>query len=268
QAQVLVERFVASSLPPGAISHLNYAQKVAQVPMVLSLMVVTVTFPMVARAMADGEADRARRRVERDLTLAALVVLLGAAYVVALAPQLIEVLFQRGAFTAHDTAVTASVMRVYALGLLGHSLAGALVRPFFSAVRPTWYPAGTMAVGLLITVLAGVASAPHWGVHGIAAANAAGISATALLLLRGLSRRMIAVDVCRVGADLGRLALAAAAAVLAGWAVAPLLPSAPAAAALGCLVVPAAFALAALAVRAPEVAGIVSAVERKLRHAR
>ena len=36
QSQVLVERFLASSLPDGAISHLNYAQKVAQLPMVLS----------------------------------------------------------------------------------------------------------------------------------------------------------------------------------------------------------------------------------------
>ena len=68
QSQVLVERFLASSLPAGAISHLNYAQKIAQMPMVLSLMICTVTFPVVARALADGEAALARRRVERDLT--------------------------------------------------------------------------------------------------------------------------------------------------------------------------------------------------------
>lgn len=38
QSQVLIERFLASTLPAGAISHLNYAQKVAQIPMTLSLM--------------------------------------------------------------------------------------------------------------------------------------------------------------------------------------------------------------------------------------
>ncbi|MBK3582128.1 murein biosynthesis protein MurJ, partial [Streptomyces sp. MBT65] len=48
QSQVLIERFLASHLPAGAISHLNYAQKVAQMPMVLSLMLCTVTFPVVA----------------------------------------------------------------------------------------------------------------------------------------------------------------------------------------------------------------------------
>ncbi|MER5973108.1 lipid II flippase MurJ [Streptomyces sp. NPDC002055] len=268
QAQVLVERHLASSLPAGAISHLNYAQKVAQVPMVLSLMVCTVTFPLVARAMADGQADRARRRVERDLTLAGLVVLLGAAYVAACAPQLIQLLFQRGAFDSHDTAATASVMRVYALGLLGHSLTGALIRPYFSAARPTWHPAASMAAGLLITIVGARAAVPYCGVLGIAAANALGILVTALLLLRGLGRQGIAVDVRRVTAGLGRLALAAAVATAAGWAAASACGTAPVAAAAGCLVVLTAFAVTALCLRAPEIRLLLSSVDRRRRHAR
>ncbi|WP_107421467.1 lipid II flippase MurJ, partial [Streptomyces nanshensis] len=220
QAQVLFERYLASPLPSGAISHLNYAQKVAQMPMVLSLMVCTVTFPVVARAMADGDQRRARMRVERDLALVGIVVLLGAAYVIACAPQLVELLFQRGAFDARDTADTASVMRVYSLGLLGHSLVGALVRPFFAGTRPTWYPAAVMAIGLLVTVAGGALAVRAWGVHGIAAANAAGILTTALLLLHGLGARVVAIDVRRVAAGLARLVLAAAAATGAGWGAA------------------------------------------------
>ncbi|MDK1473572.1 lipid II flippase MurJ [Streptomyces sp. 549] len=265
QSQVLVERFLGSTLPSGAISHLNYAQKVAQMPMILSLMICTVTFPVVARALADGEADRARRRVERDLTLAALVVLLGAAYVVAYAPQIIEILFQRGAFQAEDTAATASVMRVYALGLLGHSLVGALVRPFFSAARPTWYPAAAMALGLLITVVAGALAAPHWGIHGIAAGNAAGITVTALILLHGLGSRVVGIRARRAAGQLLRLLLAAAAATAAGWYAAPLIDHSLLTAAAGGLLVPVAFTLAALVVRAPEVPQLLTAVKRKIR---
>ncbi|MCG3044500.1 virulence factor MviN, partial [Streptomyces sp. S1A] len=268
QSQVLVERFLASGLPPGAISHLNYAQKIAQLPMTFSLLLCTVTFPLVARAMADGRTERARRRVERDLVLAATVVLLGAAYVIAYAPQIVQLLFERGAFGAADTAATASVMRVYATGLLGHCLAGALVRPFFATARPVWYPAAAMAAGLLLTVAAGALAAPHWGVHGIAAANAAGITTTALLLLRGLRTRVLPVRVRTVAAGLVRLVLAAAAATAAGLAAAPLLPSPVPTAVAGALVVPAAFTAAALAVRAPEVPQLLTAVTRRFRHAR
>ncbi|GAA4664815.1 hypothetical protein GCM10023347_16110 [Streptomyces chumphonensis] len=263
QSQVLIERYLASSLPAGAISHLNYAQKVAQMPMVLSLMICTVTFPVVARAMADGAAEQARRRVERDLHLAAVVVLLGAAYVLACAPQIIQLLFQRGAFGPEDTAATASVMRVYAVGLLGHSLVGALVRPFFSAARPTWYPALAMAAGMAVTVAAGAWTAPHFGIHGIAAANAAGITLTAALLLYGLGSRVIPLDVRRMVSGLVRLVATAAVAALAAWSVAGLCPGPLTAASAGGAALVAAFAGAGLLLRAPEVAGPVAAGLRR-----
>ncbi|WP_432109586.1 murein biosynthesis integral membrane protein MurJ [Streptomyces sp. AA1529] len=268
QAQVFFERFMASSLPAGAISHLNYAQKVAQLPMVLSLMVCTVTFPVVARAMADGDAVAARRRVERDLATAGTVVLLGAAYVVACAPQIIGLLFERGAFDAHDTAATAAVMRVYCCGLLGHSMVGALVRPFFSGGRPPWYPAAAMAAGLAVTVGTGAVLAGGWGVLGIAAANALGITTTGALLLHGLGARVVAIDVSGVAAGLLRLLVAAAAAAGAGWAVAGLF-AAPLAGALagGCAVL-LAFLCVGLLVGAPELSHLSTAVKRRFPHVR
>ncbi|MFD5554843.1 lipid II flippase MurJ [Streptomyces sp. NPDC127068] len=226
QSQVLIERFLGSSLPAGAISHLNYAQKVAQMPMVLSLMLCTVTFPVVARALADGDTDTARRRVERDLTLAATVVLFGVAALVACAPALVALLFQRGAFTADDTAATAGVMRVYALGLLGHTLVGALVRSYFSAGRATWYPLAAMVLGAVVTaVLGALAVGPH-GVRGIAAANAVGISLTAVLLLCGTGERNVPVRRRRIALQLARTVLAAGCAAGAGtlcaaWAEGP-----------------------------------------------
>nr|WP_229830145.1 lipid II flippase MurJ [Streptomyces mutabilis] len=220
QSQVLIERFLASGLPSGAISHLNYAQKVAQIPMTLSLMLCTVTFPVVARAMADGDTERARDRVERDVALAACLVLLGAAMVVACAPQIIGLLLQRGAFTASDTAATASVMRVYALGLLGQTVVGALARSYFSAGRASWYPLGAMAVGIAATAGIGAYAVGPWAVTGIAAANAAGITVTAAVLLAGMGPRSVPVRVRRVLGDLGRPVATATAATVAGTLVA------------------------------------------------
>ncbi|WP_416351822.1 murein biosynthesis integral membrane protein MurJ [Streptomyces sp. NEAU-H22] len=219
QSQVLIERFLGSTLPSGAISHLNYAQKIAQIPMTLSLMLCTVTFPVVARALADGDTERARDRVERDLALAASMVLAGACVVVACAPQIVELLFQRGAFTAEDTASTVRVMRVYAFGLLAHTLVGALTRSYFSAGRVTWYPLGAMTVGLAVTAGIGASAVGPWGVMGIAAANAAGITVTAALLLAGMGPRSIPIRTRRVLTELSRPLAAAAVATPAGaWA--------------------------------------------------
>ncbi|MFG3017317.1 murein biosynthesis integral membrane protein MurJ [Streptomyces sp. NPDC048254] len=220
QSQVLIERFLASHLHSGAISHLNYAQKVAQIPMTMSMMLCTVTFPVVARALAEGDTERARRRVERDLSVAASVVLLGTAVVVACAPQLVHLLFQRGAFTAADTAATAGVMRVYALGLLGQTMVGVLVRSYFSAGRATWYPVGAMAAGIAVTSWIGAMAVDRYGVIGIAAANAIGITVTAVLLLSGMGPRSVPIRIRRVLAELSRPVRAAVVATVVGTFVA------------------------------------------------
>ncbi|MGW4275937.1 murein biosynthesis integral membrane protein MurJ [Streptomyces seoulensis] len=278
QSQVLVERFLASTLPAGAISHLNYAQKVAQIPMTLSLMLCTVTFPVVARALADGDTERARTRVQRDLALASALVLLGMCAVIACAPQLTELLFQRGAFTAEDTAATAAVMRVYALGLLGQTLVGALVRSYFSAGRPRWYPVAAMAAGIAVTSWTGAAAVGPFGVAGIAAANALGITVTAALLLTGLrkGRRAaadgVSIHLRQVLAELSRPVRAAVVATVAGAFAASRPDSAPAGLAAGLLTVTAVFVPLTLALGGPQ--GRTSAlrsvrtVTRRLAHGR
>ncbi|MGA4956857.1 lipid II flippase MurJ [Streptomyces lavendulocolor] len=268
QSQVLVERFLAAPLPAGAISHLNYAQKVAQLPMVLSLMLCTVSFPVVARALAAGDTGTARRRAERDLLLAGVIVLVGAATVVAAAPQIVGLLFQRGAFDGADTAATAGVMRVYALGLLGQTLVGALVRCYFSTSRPLWYPAAAMLGGIALTAAAGSAFAGPWGARGIAAANALGITLTAALLLLGLRHQSVPLDARRLAGGLARLTAAAAVATAAGrWCAAG---PPPLAVPLAFAAVTTVFTATACALRAPVVPSLVRSAHpfRRLAKAR
>ncbi|MEV2249869.1 lipid II flippase MurJ [Streptomyces sp. NPDC050147] len=271
QSQVLIERFLASSLPSGAISHLNYAQKVAQVPMTLSLMLCTVTMPVVARALAEGDVKRARSRVERDLGLAGCVVLLGTAVVIACAPQLIQLMFQRGAFTADDTVATAAVMRVYALGLLGHTLVGALVRSYFSGGRATWFPLGAMAVGITATAGIGSWAVDLWGVRGIALANAAGISVAAFVLLCGMGPRNVPIRVREVVGELVKPVTAAVCATGCGTALASTVDAPAVGFVLGCAAVVAVFLLLLRALKAqafePVLRSVTSAT-RKLTHVR
>ncbi|MDH6130621.1 lipid II flippase MurJ, partial [Kitasatospora sp. GP82] len=135
QAQVFIERYLGSDLPPGTISHLNYAAKVAQLAMTAAILICTVTFPLVARALAAGDLTAARDRVEKDLGQATALVLAGTAFLMACAPSVVSLLFERGAFGPADTAATATVMRIYSLGLPAQALVGVIVRPYFS-IRP------------------------------------------------------------------------------------------------------------------------------------
>ncbi|WP_327066567.1 lipid II flippase MurJ [Kitasatospora sp. NBC_01302] len=233
QSQVFIERSLGSDLPVGTISHLNYAAKVSQLAMTTALLICTVTFPLVARALAAGDLAAARDRVEKDLGQAAAVVLAGTAFLIACAHPVVALLFQRGAFGPADTTATAQVIQVYSCGLLAQALIGVMVRPFFSmrpAVRRAddprpiqaghplldWYPVAAMVIGLAVTTSVGVLSTHRFGALGLAAGNAAGITTTAVLLLRGLALRGIALRMPTVLAGQARLLAAAGGAAAAG----------------------------------------------------
>jgi murein biosynthesis integral membrane protein MurJ len=219
QSQVLIERFLGSGLAAGSISHLNYAQKIGQVPMVASLLLVTVTFPRLARASAGGDREQVRRRVRTDLVIVSAIVLYATACFVAFAPQLIELLFQHGRFTAHDADRTALALRIYMLGVWGQAMVGVAARAFFAGSRPFWHPVLAMAAGLAVTAALGAALARTAGTPALAAANAAGITVAALVLLAILRRRVAPFPLRSVGGDVLALMAAACAACLAGLLV-------------------------------------------------
>ncbi|WP_052707491.1 lipid II flippase MurJ [Streptomyces rubellomurinus] len=284
QSQVFVERYLGSALPPGTISHLNYAAKVSQLAMTAGILICTVTFPLVARALAAGDVTAARDRVEKDLGQAAAVVLLGTSFLMACAPAVVSLLFQRGAFGPRDTEATAEVIRVYSFGLPAQALIGVIIRPYFS-LRPVvrraddpgagaggkrlldWYPVAAMLLGLAVTVTVGLLATPRFGALGLAAGNAAGITATAALLLRGLVLRGIPLRLRRVLGGHARLVAAAAGATVLGAAAAapvddPLLDTL-----LGGLAVVLAFAVLGTCLGAREVRGPVLAAVRAVRRA-
>ncbi|WP_156365411.1 lipid II flippase MurJ [Sciscionella sediminilitoris] len=219
QGQVFVERAIGAPLGPGTISALNYAQKVAQVPLTLSAVLAVVTFPLVARRIAAGNGEQARRRVETDLRFVGGVTLLATAFLIPFAPSVIAFLFQRGAFDAAATAATARILQVYVLGLLGQVVVDQLSRVYFAGSRPNWVPVLAMTAGLALTGFLAAALVRPWGAAGIAAANAAGITLTGLLLALAARGARLAAPRPRVYGSLALLLIPAGAALLAGFAL-------------------------------------------------
>ncbi|WP_327000940.1 hypothetical protein OHA72_38220 [Dactylosporangium sp. NBC_01737] len=270
QSQVYVERFLGSELPAGAISHLNYAQKLAQLPMLVALLVCTVTFPALARAVAAGDLPLARRRFAADLRVVTVLILLGSAYLFALAPAVVQTLLERGAFAAADTDAVAAIVRVYAVGLLGHAMVGVATRPYFAAGGSTWFPAVAVGAGVAVNAVAAALTVAHLGATGIAAANGLGITTAAVLLLAGLRRREVPVPLGETASTVARAAFAAGAAAGAGWLAGRLLEDlgSTVVSVAGGAVVLGTFAVAARLSGFDEIGTLVSQVGRRVRRAR
>ena len=193
-AQIYIERFLGSWLEPGAISHLNYASRVGQVPIYLGFALVVVSYPALAQSAQAGRHDQVRRSVQRDVRAVTLLVLPLAGLMITFAPWIVRLLFERGAFTAADTQATATILRVYCLGLLAQVVTQVLVLPYFSYGSRVWDPAKTAFACLAATTVVDVATFGWLGASGLALGNATGITVMMVLLAHGVRRDVAPID--------------------------------------------------------------------------
>ncbi|MEZ5918553.1 MAG: murein biosynthesis integral membrane protein MurJ [Alphaproteobacteria bacterium] len=118
---LFADLILASFLATGSVSYLYYADRLNQLPLgVVGIAVGTALLPMLSRALGRGDMKEGRNLLNRALEYCLLLALPAAAALVAVPYELITVLFERGAFTAADTKVTAFVLTCYAIGLPAH----------------------------------------------------------------------------------------------------------------------------------------------------
>jgi putative peptidoglycan lipid II flippase len=167
---------IASFLGEGAISYLYYADRLNQLPLgVVGIAVGTALLPMLSRAMAKAEREghdngEACDLFNRALEYCLLLALPAAAALAVIPLTLITVLFERGAFTAADSAVTANILACYSIGLSSlHSDKGLLDRPLGAPRHQD--PRKISIIGMSLNILIALCMAPIIGVVGIAFAT-------------------------------------------------------------------------------------------------
>src|SRR6185312_894541 len=140
----------AYPLEQGAAAAIYYGERLYQFPLgLLGMAVATVIFPALSRHAARGEHDR----LGEDLTLGLrLVLFLGVpagAGLTLISEPLARLLFERGEFTAEDTARVASMIRCYGIGVWAFCAAPVIVRGYYAlGDRTTPLKAGIVAMAL------------------------------------------------------------------------------------------------------------------------
>lgn len=115
---LFADLIIASFLQTGAISYLYYADRLNQLPLgIVGIAVGTALLPMLSRSFTAKDEARSKHLYNRALEFCLILTLPAAMALAVMATPIIQVLFERGAFDAADTAVTAQVLMAYALGL-------------------------------------------------------------------------------------------------------------------------------------------------------
>jgi len=145
QLNVVVDRLLASRLPEGSISALNFANRLNGVVLgVFVFAFVTVIFPALSKKAASGAFDQFKKILDQGLKIIVFLTAPATVIILTLKVPLIRVLFQRGAFDNHDTLMTATAFLFYGLGLVAFGLREIINVAFF-ALQDTRTP---MIIGI------------------------------------------------------------------------------------------------------------------------
>lgn len=194
QLNFLVNTILASGLPAGSIVAINYGFIIMLLPQgVFAQAVATAVFPAFSLLVAQGDSAGMRRTFTDSLRAVLYLSVPAAVGLIVLRHPLVEMLLQRGAFSAESTDAVAFALLFYSLGLVGHATVEILSRAFY-ALHDTKTPVTVGVAAMLGNVGLSLALLPlfrgmGWAAHGgLALANSLATTAemvALLLLLRG-----------------------------------------------------------------------------------
>lgn len=200
QGSPLVDQIFASTLPVGSISALHYALKLISIfSGVLFVSVGRALLPCLARQA--GLHDPSYRGLKRTLRLyfwsLGLCTLALSVILFFLASPLVQLLFQRGAFSATEAQSASATLRDFLPGLTPMAVCFLSVRAF-SALGETRVPMQIAFVSVGANAFLDALCSHFWQAQGIALATSLVYLISSVLLLTLLRRRIGTLQICRL----------------------------------------------------------------------
>ncbi len=187
QINLLVGQIIASA-QDGAIAILNYADRIYQLPLgVVGIAIGVVLLPELTRALASRDDEEAQKLQSKSLEFALLLTLPAAVGLFFLPGPIINILYERGAFSAETTILTASALAAFAVGLPSFVLQKVFQPTYFARFNmraPMWFAAASAATNIAGSLLL----FPSFGHVGIAISTSIAGWVNAILLISGLMR--------------------------------------------------------------------------------
>ncbi len=202
QLNTLIDKAMASTLPEGTISGLNYGHKLMNVfSGFLTSAIATALYPQMVELIALDNKDELSKLLVKIINIFCVVMLPLTLACVLFRTELVFAVFQRGAFDSNSSALTASVFALYCLGIFFISC-NTVISNIFYGFGNTKTPMYIGIANLGINVALNLALIHLWGVNGLALATSITAFITFFIRLRAVrsyinlrSRMMVKVGI-------------------------------------------------------------------------
>ncbi|QOY53717.1 murein biosynthesis integral membrane protein MurJ [Candidatus Sulfurimonas marisnigri] len=123
QVSAFLDTFLASFLMTGSISYLYYANRIFQLPLALFAIATSIAlFPRVARYIKNKDETKALEFLQKAFWFLTFLLTASTIGGIVLSHEITWLLFERGSFSALDTASTTTVLKMYMIGLVPYGL--------------------------------------------------------------------------------------------------------------------------------------------------
>jgi putative peptidoglycan lipid II flippase len=194
QVNIFVNTLIASLLPQGSVSYLNYSFRLMQFPIgVFGVAVATVTFPIVSAYAAKKQRGELLGTFSSSLKLVFFLSIPSAVFLAVASRLVISVLFQHGRFDFLDTVATSQALVFYCIGLFAYSSVRLTASTFY-AMGDTKTPVKTSAVAVAVNIGLNLLLMRPLGFRGLALAASVAAMTNLFLLLRILDKKAGPLD--------------------------------------------------------------------------
>jgi len=210
QVNVMVNGSFASYLGESAVSSLNYAFRLMQLPLgIFGVAVGTVTLPVVARFASVHDTAGVRTTLGHGIRLAFLLTIPCAVGLIFFAEPILSLIYQHGKFSYADTLYAASALKFYAVGLVAYS-GIKVIAPAFYALDKRNLPMMVSFFSILTNYLLNLFITRYCGlgIRGLALSTSFVAIINFAILYRLMTRHVGGLETRALFATLGKLALA------------------------------------------------------------
>lgn len=190
QVNTLVDRTLASTLPVGTVSALSYSNKLTSFVIAIFITSISsVIYPILSQLSSENNKERFTSSVIKSINCVIILVLPITVGTIVLALPIVRVLFERGAFDAKATSLTALALAMYSIGMVAYGLRDVLGKIFYS-LQDTKTPMVNGVIAMGLNMIMDVVFIKFWGLAGLTLATSLSSIACIMLLFRSLKKKI------------------------------------------------------------------------------
>lgn len=193
QFNTLIDKIMASLLPVGTVSSLNYGNKLMNVfNGLLSSAIATAIYPQIVELIALNKKKELSALMTKIVNIFTLLMIPVALACILFSESIVSVAFERGAFDRNSVTVTAGVFSCYCIGLFFLASNTVLMNVFYG-YGDTKTPMYINIINLIVNLTGNLILIQFFGVKGLALATSCA-SIVAFVIGMLLLRRYVTID--------------------------------------------------------------------------